>query len=128
VPCALLSDQFLQHHFALKIDFEILFGSEPIFFGGAILRHHDDWRLQGSGHRQHQVKENVRIRIELRSILSMSIMKQNKSIESHPTHQESQIDNDESPRATKRSDFIGDALTYRGTLLHLDVDVARRAL
>ena len=49
-----------------------LFSGETVFLTGPILRHHDYRSLQRSSHGKHKVQEDVRIRIPLRAIWSMS--------------------------------------------------------
>ncbi len=48
----------------LQVDLVLVCRIDPVFRRLAVLCHHDNGRLEGGGHGQHQIKQNVRIRVE----------------------------------------------------------------
>ena len=48
----------------LEVDLVIVFGAQPVALFLAVLAHHDDGRLDGGEHRQDQVEQDERKRIE----------------------------------------------------------------
>src|SRR5262250_1075736 len=84
----------------------------------SVLAHHDDRRLHGSQHGQHQVEQNERIGIPRPT--------REHQIHPHPRHEDHTEGDDEGPGAAEARDTVGQSIPHRQLLGDHLVGVAGR--
>ena len=111
--------------FLNRADFELRFevylvivlGVLAVFGFLPVLRHHDDRRLDRGDHREKEVQQNVRVRVE-------AAIEQNIGIQNHPADQHRRENNDERPRTAERRHAVGDRFAERSRVLSFAIKIA----
>jgi hypothetical protein len=119
-----LVELFVQRHdfdLCLEVNLVVMRCVDAVARALAVLRHHDDRRLQRCDHRQNEVEEDERVRVE-------APMPEQPRVADGPDNQEENEGDDEAPRAADARDSIGDAVAEVLLLRHIHVDVARNGL
>ena len=89
---------------------------QSVFGGLAVLRHHDDRRLNGGQHRQEQVEQDVRVRIET--------ARQHDGVQNYPNNKDCGEYHQERPRAAEACHLVGQPFAKRIASVRLDINVA----
>jgi hypothetical protein len=103
-------------HLRFDVDLVVVFGVDSIVSGLPVLAHHDDGRLQRGRARQHEVEQNVRVRIE---------RLRHHHIGQQPDADAPEREENERPAAAEGRHAIGDAITEGDWLRG---DIARHTL
>src|SRR6266480_7111927 len=101
-----------------EVDFVIVLRAKTIAQFGAILTHHDDWRLHRGETREDQIQQNEWIRVE-------PAVQEQGGVQNDPKHEDDAEENDESPTAAKRGYLIRQSFAESELPLELLLDVAR---
>src|SRR6266496_2806939 len=101
-----------------EVDFVIVLRAQTIAQFGAILTHHDDWRLHRGETREDQIQQDEWIRVE-------PAVQEQGGVQNDPKHEDDAEENDESPAAAKRGYLVGQPFAESELPLELLLDVAR---
>src|SRR5579885_1274039 len=91
--------------FALHIGFIIVFSSQPILCGLAVLAHHYEGRTICRLEGKRQIQEYIGVAIP--------VVEPGNSVERNPGRQNDTMTNDESPASDQRCYPIGNLIAYR---------------
>src|SRR6266496_4336786 len=107
--------------FGFEVDFVIVFRAQTIAQFGAILTHHDDWRLHRGETREDQIQQNEWIRVE-------PAIQEQGGVQNDPKHKDDAEEDDKSPATAKRGYLMGQPFAESELLFELFADVVRKNL
>src|SRR5262249_22708548 len=108
---------FIQRKFVLQVQLVIEIGTEAVLMSLAILRHHDDGRLQCEDHVEHKVEQNERVLVE-------RTLPEQQCVGRDPQDKKPDRAKNEFPTATKFCDHVRGAIRECKLRLFFDINIA----
>src|SRR2546422_2726683 len=103
-----------------QVDLVVLLRLQPVLLRLPVLAHHDDGRLNRGERGEHQVQEDIGIRVE-------RMTGQDPGVERHPTQEHRAEDEDERPAPAEVRNSVGQVLAERHVRLEFRVHQLRHA-